>query len=406
MHARLAFPLLAAVALAGCGRSEAAVTTAAYDTLPGGAVSVSTAEPVGWKAGRYALVETLRIAPPDGEAGELLQPTQLAVDEWGRIYVADRTPSVIKVYERDGRFLRTIGREGEGPGEFRVAFIDVRGGVLMVHDPQVSRTSVFDTSGTFVRSWPSACCYWSQVRIDRDLRLYVPTMGGDSTYARWRHYVRYDVNGTLVDTVRVPPGPVSEEKVWMVRGGSGRNNFSMSTVVPYSPRQLDALHPDGGFVLGWSGEYRLVRSPGGRDTTRLYGRPWTPEPLGDSLKQKTLERMIANFAKQYGEAKVREAFNPGDMPATLPAYRTFAVGQDGATWVFRGAGEDDEEEGTTFDVFAPDGAWRGTVTSPVAIGQWGARWFGADEVVAAIEDEDGRPAVVRLALRPAAPATE
>ena len=45
----------------------------------------------------------------------------IAVDAQGNWYALDQQLSQINVFDRDGNFLRTIGREGEGPGEFRRA---------------------------------------------------------------------------------------------------------------------------------------------------------------------------------------------------------------------------------------------------------------------------------------------
>jgi hypothetical protein len=41
-------------------------------------------------------------------------------DEDGNIYLLDLQLSEVKVFSPDGKYLRTLGREGEGPGEFRV----------------------------------------------------------------------------------------------------------------------------------------------------------------------------------------------------------------------------------------------------------------------------------------------
>ena len=44
---------------------------------------------------------------------------KLLIDESGDVYLLDQALNEIKVFSPEGEFLRTIGREGEGPGEFR-----------------------------------------------------------------------------------------------------------------------------------------------------------------------------------------------------------------------------------------------------------------------------------------------
>jgi hypothetical protein len=53
------------------------------------------------------------------EEAMLYQPRDILVDARGFIHVSDYRDAVIKVYDQDGRYVRTIGRKGEGPGEFQ-----------------------------------------------------------------------------------------------------------------------------------------------------------------------------------------------------------------------------------------------------------------------------------------------
>jgi DNA-binding beta-propeller fold protein YncE len=83
---------------------------------------------------------------------ELTEPRSVALDATGGVYIADSKPAVIKQFGPGGGFIRSFGREGGGPGEFRIAFLATAPRVLVVHDAESSRTSVFDTTGAFLRS--------------------------------------------------------------------------------------------------------------------------------------------------------------------------------------------------------------------------------------------------------------
>ncbi len=48
--------------------------------------------------------------------------TDIITDDEGNFYMLDSQLLEVQVYSPDGEYLRTIGREGEGPGEFRLAF--------------------------------------------------------------------------------------------------------------------------------------------------------------------------------------------------------------------------------------------------------------------------------------------
>lgn len=74
----------------------------------------------------------------------------------GRIIVANRGSSELRIYDPEGRHLHTVGREGEGPGEFRnIGDLWLyRGDSLAVYDVSLRRVSVFDVRPAFVRSVP------------------------------------------------------------------------------------------------------------------------------------------------------------------------------------------------------------------------------------------------------------
>jgi 6-bladed beta-propeller len=45
--------------------------------------------------------------------------SDIDIDTNGDVYLLDSQTSEVKIYTKDGQFVRSIGREGEGPGEFR-----------------------------------------------------------------------------------------------------------------------------------------------------------------------------------------------------------------------------------------------------------------------------------------------
>lgn len=67
-----------------------------------------------------ALQELWRIGGDSENEGEFFGVIGAAtVDAKGNVYLLDRQLSEVKVFSPGGEYLRTIGREGEGPGEFR-----------------------------------------------------------------------------------------------------------------------------------------------------------------------------------------------------------------------------------------------------------------------------------------------
>jgi hypothetical protein len=70
----------------------------------------------------FELKELWRVGGYDDEEVLFGVITDIIADRDGNFYLLDSQLSEVQVYSPDGEFQRTIGREGEGPGEFRLAF--------------------------------------------------------------------------------------------------------------------------------------------------------------------------------------------------------------------------------------------------------------------------------------------
>lgn len=82
-------------------------------------------------------------------AGGFLLPTDVAVSDDGRIYIVDGGNHRVVAYDRNGKYLLTIGRKGSGEGQFRDPVgvgIDGKGRVY-VADRSNHRIQVFDANG-------------------------------------------------------------------------------------------------------------------------------------------------------------------------------------------------------------------------------------------------------------------
>ena len=72
---------------------------------------------------------------------QITQYADVAVDRRGRIYVVDFMQPEIAVFDATGEFIRTLGRRGEGPGEYRdVAHINTGPEYIHVFDRYRGRT--------------------------------------------------------------------------------------------------------------------------------------------------------------------------------------------------------------------------------------------------------------------------
>jgi hypothetical protein len=383
------------MALAACAPRDSRLASAVVDTLPGGIPRVTSTVPTAWTdTSGWKLVELNPIAPATGSPGELINPASMAVDAWGRVYVADQSPAVIKLYDSGGAFIRTIGREGEGPGEFRVAFIAVRGNRLMVHDPQLQRTTLFDTSGAFVRSFHSVGVIWAdRVELDAAQRAVLPIPeleSGDPSPDIAEVYARFDSLGRLLDTIRAPR--VTAEHVWrIVRNGRVRSEIS----IPFAPVTSVGFAADSGIIYGATSGYSIVSSSGHGDTNRIIQRAWNAAPVADSLRERVFQEIVSGITRRLGEAAVQGFFHLSDIPSTAPAFSTFVADDHGNIWVFRTL----EGQQHTIDIFDFSGSWLGAIPRPWRSFSRGGITISGGKIFVSAETTDGHPVIRRWAIQ-------
>jgi hypothetical protein len=96
------------------------------------------------------------LGDPEGPGVIESERNTLAVDPQGRFYVLGQQAASVKAFSPEGRFLARIGRDGEGPGEFRWAYtLHVDGsGRIWIGDILLSRITVFDPEHRLERTIP------------------------------------------------------------------------------------------------------------------------------------------------------------------------------------------------------------------------------------------------------------
>jgi hypothetical protein len=390
--------LVALAVLAACTSHDSRLASAVTDTLPGGIVRVTSSGPTAWTdTNGWKLVELPAVQPAQGSPGELISPSSIAVDDQGRLYVADEKPTDIKVFDSTGALVRIIGREGDGPGEFRSAYIAIRGNRLLAHDPAAQRTTFFDTSGTLLRTFHSVGNYYAPVALDAAGRAVLPLIfmmseaERDAGPKRAFYVARFDSLGNLLDTLSVPQ--LTEDHGWVVSQGKA---MVFSVPVPFAPRTISGFGRDSGMIYGATTDFAIMRMQSGHDTTFIMRRTWTAPAIPDSVRTDTVESMVKRYVGgRVDEVSLRNAFHVADIPTTGPSFSRLVVDDRGNTWTQQALGADS----TRFDVFGPDGSWLGPIVVPAGMSPYGPFVIHGGVVYLATEDGDGFPEVRRWAIQ-------
>ena len=135
------------------------------------------------------VVETPLFVINDGDEPILAQPLSVSESSSGVFAIADMSDMDVKLYARNGLRVGTVGRAGEGPGEFTsLMSATFLGDSIFAYDFAQDRLSVFDATGQFSRSFgvrnENVAAPWSIKSVDDTYLLSVgtPAAGTDRDF--------------------------------------------------------------------------------------------------------------------------------------------------------------------------------------------------------------------------------
>ncbi|MGA2531439.1 MAG: heparin lyase I family protein [Candidatus Aminicenantales bacterium] len=253
-------------------------------------------------------------------------------DDEGRIYVLEVSDANVRVFDRNGAFLRTIGRKGQGPGEMeRPVYIQiVRSPEIFVID-YAGRSLSFALDGTFLRQQPTL---------------------------RWIQPIRRDSRGNIIGMEILAPPPAGG-KVIRAYGPDLRPLFDIAKEEQGARGVFDVGRPgcycavttNDSIVWGDSKEYVLhVLDPGGR-LVRKITKPHRSVPISSEDRE--------TFRERYSDA-VRGGMRV-EFRSHFPAFAGIFADDAGRIFVKTYERFGDGKGSFYFDVFDPEGRFSARV---------------------------------------------
>jgi len=382
-----AFSLL----LAACGgKADGGGWSGSTETRPDGVVVTRNPERGAWAAGEeWRVEEDLRIGSASDEGPALFgEIAAVEADSLGRLWVLDRQAKELRVFDARGGHVRTIGREGGGPGEFRnpIGLAWAPDGTIWVADPSAGRFTVFDSAGTFIDSHPRRLTgssypwvggFGADARLHEVLVIMDPAQGSTRTAL-----VRYDAAMEPADTLALP---AHRDDRFELR----RENGFMAVQVPFAPYSVLALDPRGFVWTGVNDRYRFAQARPGGDTTRIVEREARPVPVSAEEREEAVGQ-LEWFREQGGR------IDAGRIPGQKPAFSQLLVDPEGTVWArpARAKGE----PGAAFDVFDAEGRYLGRVDLPGGMDQQPAPVIRGGALYGVARDSLDIPRVVRARI--------
>jgi len=315
------------------------------------------------------LREELSLGGPDVQGDyAFVKIRDIVVDDSGSIYVLDQQDSHVKVFDASGKYARTIGRLGQGPGEFEMPMtlsLNRAADELAVHQPY--RMSFFKLDGRFIREVSFRGAPTALGRVDSLGHIYLNelVMGGQDPRLVTK---KFGPDGSVLAELSGSPAPVSPK---------GATRVKVHSLMPASYFQIDQA---GSVVYGYPQTYDLMlfRASDAKPFKKI-ARSYDPVEVA-SEEKKELEKELP----------------PGsgielDFPKYHPAYSRFFLSDLGHLFVQTYEKADGGR--LIHDIFDAEGRFIGRIPlKSSGVGILKGKYYALEE------DADGYPYVKRYAV--------
>lgn len=368
--------------------------------------------------------QIFQVGAEDGEDWELLSGVRnVAFDAQDNLYVLDANNHRVLVFDPNGKFLRKIGKKGEGPGELiaPIAMTIASDGNIVINDLGRQAYSIFRTNGTFVRNvkfdqggeggrsgpgeatsfvirgggqgleaMPNGGLLLSSTesgapRIDRDARPGPGgqiAIGGGPGGPRKTKIEHFDLTSgatkTLYSFEQAPITPKVEDS----GSGSGERRVSVMVQIPaFTPQTNFGALPNGHVAVSHEADYRVRIVDDAGKPVRTIERPIAPKKVTEADKKIAIERRRENMRSGTGMMAIRTdngrtsfSTNPGreaNLPSVdemlrnatfldvIPVINRIETDPLGRIWIQRTAA--DQRPQGPVDVVSADGRYIGTI---------------------------------------------
>lgn len=253
------------------------------------------------------LEEDLSIGNEQDENYMFIRVSDIEVDEKGNIYVLDSKECRIQKYDKDGNYLQTIGRKGQGPGEFERAFRMVLDSKGRIYVNEFRKIHIFGENGEFKRSRNIGSSI-SSYRITKDGNILGHSRTS-SEEGRTLDIVLIDSEGKKLKTI----ASFTDQSGFMRKG-----NISIGMSLPFGARLYFCPLSEELGIYGYSSEYKLFVINSSGEITHIIEKDEPRQAVTQKEKRKIIKDRVE---RQRGSLKLSE----GDIKKLLnfPKYKAF-----------------------------------------------------------------------------------
>lgn len=206
--------------------------------------------------------------------------SSMEVDDEGNILVLDYSDCRIQKYDKEGKYLRTIGRKGEGPGEFQRPYRSYLAPDGKLYINELRKLHVFNENQEYIRS----------IILESPLRSFGVTKEGNIMgYVSTRSEEEMTIDIALLDpegkrTKTIASYP--DQSVTIQRG-----NIMIGTTPPYSPGLFFCPVDENSGIYGFSVEYKLFQTDASGEIIRRIEKEERRQPTSKDEESEYIKKL-------------------------------------------------------------------------------------------------------------------
>jgi len=294
------------------------------------------------------LEDDLEIGDDEDSNFQFYNVAGIALDSEGNIYVLDSGNHRVQKFDSDGHYLLTIGREGEGPGEF-VRLVDVfidKQDTLYLSGRR--RIQIFDTEGVYKDSITFETSI-NDFFLGADGNIYTFIMQSDEEGSK-KYLVKYDRNGNIVERI----AEFSDVQSVQSRDGSGATvSFKAYHQYNYWP-YLFPINSER-FVYAYPLSYVITAMSYRGELIKKIQKDEPPQPITSAEKDFIISRIEEAFERR-GRKPPKDVVEAScQFPPHRPFFYGMTVDDVGRIYVRRAPSVLDESNQVELDIFSRDG---------------------------------------------------
>lgn len=281
-----------------------------------------------------------------------------ALDRSGTVYACDVRAHNIKKFDSTGKFIKVIGRQGQGPGEFNRPWdVAVSRDGIIVYDMGNRRLCALTAEGEHLKSVTIQ-------RADGNPRKMKGLPNGDVGIER--EMIHFGEGDKPQDCVILIYAPDLTPKKTIISHPVWRNKYRQiqgmftNIVQPFTPQVHWDVTSESNMIIGFAADYTIEIHHVEKGKISTFLHKYEPVKVTDEDKEKFFAGLTSSTSNGSRMEIPKEIKEMTEFPKNKPAFTNILVDPEGNILVFPSQKISDTAE-IVFDAFDPDGTFIGRV---------------------------------------------